>query len=684
MANYALLKAAIQDVIKTNGNNEITGALLQQSLLAMINSLGDGFQFIGIATPSTNPGTPDQNVFYIASEAGTYSNFSGIVVAENEVAILKWNGTWTKETSGAATAAQLNQLGQQVIYDVSANNDGATFASLSALLSSENLSTLIPIAVRCGGMSIRFAQTSDNKYVQYFLTKDEWSTSEDDWEKINIENDVQDIIGNYTENVDESKTTEMELSRNMVLLWEIDTKIKIGQDYQVSVLGSFGKNRVRIYANDDYPAAIYFDNTGASTTLIAAQNINKLSYYANCTSVGDSVCTLKYTTPASGMKKNIENNQYVTDSQYLLQCITGGKGPTFNNWGTNVASLFSFSGNNFTAYRGNGFNPDIEKTINVVAGKRYYVLCELNISSLHESGVTLNFRGLKYESVQAQLGKNTIFYEATFDEASSILTYLQFSPNGTSQTGDVIITAECLYFSVIETGDVNVTDKVIEQASERDVYVPKYINGLTLGGKWVALGDSLTGQRKYIPNTMKKMGFDSVLNLGVGGKKASGEDGMWKTDYLSQIPNDASLITLMCGTNDWAQSVVIGDIGSTDTDEYCGALNTIIDYISQNYPQIRFVIMCPPIGVYPNRTGWNAPWIENINGNSMMDFAEAAYQVASNRGIPCARIGQSVGWNDKNISTFITFDGAYLHPNELGGLRISDVLIGFLKTILPL
>ena len=42
------------------------------------------------------------------------------------------------------------------IYDVSAHNDGATFESLSALLSSDNLSTLIPTAVRCGGMSIRF------------------------------------------------------------------------------------------------------------------------------------------------------------------------------------------------------------------------------------------------------------------------------------------------------------------------------------------------------------------------------------------------------------------------------------------------------------------------------------------------------------------------------------------------
>ena len=36
------------------------------------------------------------------------------------------------------------------IYDVSAHNNGATFSSLSELLSSENLSTLIPTAVRCG------------------------------------------------------------------------------------------------------------------------------------------------------------------------------------------------------------------------------------------------------------------------------------------------------------------------------------------------------------------------------------------------------------------------------------------------------------------------------------------------------------------------------------------------------
>lgn len=95
MANYSTLKAAIQQVIKANGNNEITGDLLQQSLLAMINSLGAGYQFVGGATPATNPGTPDNNVFYLATETGTYTNFGGIVVGD-EIAFLAWNGSWAK------------------------------------------------------------------------------------------------------------------------------------------------------------------------------------------------------------------------------------------------------------------------------------------------------------------------------------------------------------------------------------------------------------------------------------------------------------------------------------------------------------------------------------------------------------------------------------------------------------
>ena len=103
MSNYAALKSAIQQVVKTNGNNEITGASLQQSLLSMINSLGAGYQFVGIATPSTNPGTPDARVFYIANGKGTYTNFGGINVTEDEVIFLVRDNAWHKTATGIAT-----------------------------------------------------------------------------------------------------------------------------------------------------------------------------------------------------------------------------------------------------------------------------------------------------------------------------------------------------------------------------------------------------------------------------------------------------------------------------------------------------------------------------------------------------------------------------------------------------
>lgn len=80
MANYTELKAAVSAVIKQNGNNEITGALLQNTLLSIINNVGANATYIGTATPATNPGTPDGNVFYISATPGMYTNFGGLVL----------------------------------------------------------------------------------------------------------------------------------------------------------------------------------------------------------------------------------------------------------------------------------------------------------------------------------------------------------------------------------------------------------------------------------------------------------------------------------------------------------------------------------------------------------------------------------------------------------------------------
>ena len=115
MSEYSSLKAIINANVKTNGNQEITGSIMNSVLNAMVNSLGAGYQFIGVATP-TNPGTaqtPDYKCFYLATTPGTYTHLGDLVVADGEVALLKWDAAWTKEVTGIASADKLNQLGQE-------------------------------------------------------------------------------------------------------------------------------------------------------------------------------------------------------------------------------------------------------------------------------------------------------------------------------------------------------------------------------------------------------------------------------------------------------------------------------------------------------------------------------------------------------------------------------------------
>lgn len=110
MGNYEQLKQAISDVIKTNGKQEITGEIMQNTLLSIISTIGNDATFAGIAVPETNPGTPDQNVFYIASQPGNYSNFGNIKLVDQVLILTNKNGYWVKFDAGITTAAKVAEL----------------------------------------------------------------------------------------------------------------------------------------------------------------------------------------------------------------------------------------------------------------------------------------------------------------------------------------------------------------------------------------------------------------------------------------------------------------------------------------------------------------------------------------------------------------------------------------------
>lgn len=110
MGNYEELKQAVSDVIKSNGNQEITGTILQNALLTIISTVGNGATFAGIATPTTNPGTPDQNVFYIASEPGIYANFGNVKLIDQVLIFSNNNGTWYKSEVNIPNDYSLNRF----------------------------------------------------------------------------------------------------------------------------------------------------------------------------------------------------------------------------------------------------------------------------------------------------------------------------------------------------------------------------------------------------------------------------------------------------------------------------------------------------------------------------------------------------------------------------------------------
>ena len=115
MGDYSILKQAIADVIKTNGNEEITGAKLQNVLLTIINNVGENATFAGIITPSMNPGTPDANIFYIAVESGVYPNINSTSLNYGEVGIVSnKGGAWQMLVSGIASSEKVNGMYDEI------------------------------------------------------------------------------------------------------------------------------------------------------------------------------------------------------------------------------------------------------------------------------------------------------------------------------------------------------------------------------------------------------------------------------------------------------------------------------------------------------------------------------------------------------------------------------------------
>lgn len=209
------------------------------------------------------------------------------------------------------------------------------------------------------------------------------------------------------------------------------------------------------------------------------------------------------------------------------------------------------------------------------------------------------------------------------------------------------------------------------------------------GKRWATLGDSITAQAKWQPAVNTKLGF-IWSNFGIGGTRLSGPVGsdvaICQDIRINAIPQNMDLITVMAGTNDWAQSVPLSTVDSIDPMTFNGALNTLLPKLMARFPTKRVILFTTPYGELPARTpeqGWVNTYTNSV-GLTTRDYADAIKKACIRWSVPCVDINQNSGWNNLNIREFMTDDGGLLHPNEVGGIRIAEVVTGAFKLIEPM
>lgn len=226
------------------------------------------------------------------------------------------------------------------------------------------------------------------------------------------------------------------------------------------------------------------------------------------------------------------------------------------------------------------------------------------------------------------------------------------------------------------------------------------------GKAWAYLGDSNEALNFWPPIVGNVHGL-SLTNLGVSGSRISdngSNTGMCTDPRVNTIPTTSDLVTAGQGTNDWAQNVPLGTIGSVSTptasfdiSTFYGALHVMFRKIQTRCPGALIMPITTQYGdfavAYPNR-GWSDQFT-NTQGLRTTDYAEAMRQIARLYGLPVIDWGSQLGINAQNVTTYYstesaspaspTTDGGHIHFNGgAGANRAAMVMIGRLWDLQPL
>lgn len=359
MGNYQNLKSSIAQVIRNNGNNEITGDILGNILAIMADYLGNGATFKGLAALNLNPGNPDSKVFYIATIAGTYRYFDNLQVT-NEVAIfINDSGSWESLETGIPLSVDVfNKMYRTPVYNKEISD------------------------------ACQYYKDLENFIIDIKLTGDILGTEDDPhyWAPISVHTDIKTVIlyetdadGNYLEDFNSISVSLKGNNLSYVLNQAVKDKNGLTGNLSIVVdwtLWKHGKQEAMkpLRLNDD----------------VLKDHFGFISILENVEVTTDNV--------KAGYIKNVDNANIDSWNNGVITEYHGKNGFTFQNMQQNGSG----------GIRTTTFNPN----------PNYHCIIDIEIQSISSGVVTVYLFGAngdkQLQAQQLQVGKNSFEFDPAY------------------------------------------------------------------------------------------------------------------------------------------------------------------------------------------------------------------------------------------------------------------------------
>jgi lysophospholipase L1-like esterase len=195
------------------------------------------------------------------------------------------------------------------------------------------------------------------------------------------------------------------------------------------------------------------------------------------------------------------------------------------------------------------------------------------------------------------------------------------------------------------------------------------------------LGDSITwgyspvgdGSRlanPYPSLVANTLGLSVMRNYGVSGTTISGSSTQRFIDRYSSMDNDADLIFVLGGTNDWASQIPIGTISDSTSDTFYGGLNILVGGLLDKYPTQTIVLATPM-----HRQGDKTKTID------LNDYRNAVLAIGAKYGIAVLDLYATSGFYPDNTTNYNAICPDGRHPNDAGHVKLANRVSGFLTTV---